>query len=40
MSQNYLAVYGMIAQAAGEATDAVMSLKAKVRGKCFGPNRD
>lgn len=40
MSQNYLAVYGMIAQAAGEATDAVMGLKAKVKGKCFGPSRE
>ena len=40
MTQNYLAVYGMIAQAAGEATEAVMGLKAKIRGKCFGPSRE
>ncbi len=40
MAQNYLAVYGMIAQAAGEATESVMGLKAKIKGKCFGPSRE
>lgn len=36
---NYLAAYGTISMAASEAIDQVMSLKAKVKGKCFGPSR-
>lgn len=37
---NYLAAYGTISQAAGEAIDQVLILKAKVKGKCFGPSRE
>ncbi|MBW7995978.1 MAG: sensor histidine kinase [Candidatus Glassbacteria bacterium] len=40
MTKNYLATYGTISQAAGEAVDLVMGLKAKVKGKCFGPSRE
>ena len=40
MADNYLAAYGTISQAASEAVDAVMGLKAKVKGKCFGPSRE
>lgn len=36
---SYLAAYGTISQAASEAIDQVMSLKAKIKGKCFGPSR-
>ncbi|OGG04666.1 MAG: hypothetical protein A3F83_02060 [Candidatus Glassbacteria bacterium RIFCSPLOWO2_12_FULL_58_11] len=37
---NYLAAYGTISQAAGEAIEQVLILKAKVKGKCFGPSRE
>lgn len=36
---SYLAAYGTISQAASETIDQVMSLKAKIKGKCFGPSR-
>ena len=36
---SYLAAYGTISKATGEAIDQVMSLKAKIKGKCFGPSR-
>ncbi|HLA41423.1 MAG TPA: ATP-binding protein [Candidatus Glassbacteria bacterium] len=37
---NYLAAYGTISQAAGEAVDQVLGLKAKIKGKCFGPSHE
>jgi len=40
MSSSYLAAYGTISQAAAEAVDAVLGLKAKIKGKCFGPSRE
>jgi signal transduction histidine kinase len=40
MAKDYLAAYGTISQTAGEAVEAVMGLKAKVKGKCFGPSRE
>ena len=36
---SYLAAYGTISRTASEAIDQVMSLKAKIKGKCFGPSR-
>ncbi|HUU29102.1 MAG TPA: ATP-binding protein [archaeon] len=35
----YLAAYGKISQQVSEAIDYVSMIRAKVRGKCFGPNR-
>jgi signal transduction histidine kinase len=36
---NYLAAYGTISQQVSEAIDQVSMIKAKVKGKCFGPSR-
>jgi signal transduction histidine kinase len=40
MSGNFMAAYGTISQAASEAVDSVLGLKAKIKGKCFGPSRE
>ncbi|MFH1070942.1 MAG: ATP-binding protein [Candidatus Glassbacteria bacterium] len=37
---DYLAAYGTISQAADEAVDHLLGLKAKIKGKCFGPSRE
>jgi len=37
--KNYLATYGAISQQVSEAIDQVAMLRAKVKGKCYGPDR-
>lgn len=37
---DYLTSYGTISRQAGEALDQVSMLRAKVKGKCFGPSRE
>lgn len=37
---DYLASFGNISRQAAEATDRVLALRAKVKGKCLGPSRE